>query len=230
VREALPALVRPRAVACLSDVYIISADSPPILRRREQALAPVAALPEDAGGAAAALAGEVIVIFTGSAFLQFSARTGEVAAIPVSQEVAPRRGASVTASGREIVVFGGKSPRRKQYFSETIFLSLQTKTVQVHELRPAPPARWWHSANKVAFGDLWVLDLVRRQWRQITAALPPRRHHAAIALSGNIAVVGGAVDRAPAPMVIFDAQTGAVQSTAEFADALAGRRRVCGPW
>jgi hypothetical protein len=70
VRDALPAFVQPRAVAFSGHIYIFNADSPQILRLHEQEVAPSGVLPADAFGVAATVAGDAIVIFTGSRLLR----------------------------------------------------------------------------------------------------------------------------------------------------------------
>jgi hypothetical protein len=249
VEEPLPHLVRPRAVAIDDDLFIIDCEGQQILKLAGERIIPAARLPETARQVVPTVTGDSIILFTGSTFYQYRPRDGELAEIPITGDFSPRRGTTVTAWERELIVFGGKSLKGHQYFNELIVIRLKSKTAQVQALVPSPPPRWCHSAavaggqlivyggsaNHTAFGDVWLLDLQRRQWRQLAVELSPRRRHAAVTLSGLVAVVGGKDANGIARMFIFDPKNGSVQSMAEFGnapgavfcDVAASRERVC---
>jgi hypothetical protein len=239
-KHVLPALVRPRAVGLAHEFFIFSADSQAVLKFRNGVVEQVAALSAPAAEYVAAAVGDSVVVFTGAAFEQLRPN-GAIADLAIAEQIAERRGATMSVYGRDVVLFGGKagSARTKQYFNDVVVLNMRTKRLVVHQLEPAPPPRWRHSAtafgnqvyvyggsngaqNHIPLNDVWVLDLSRLQWRQVPVELAPRRRHAAIPVAKLIAVVGGTIPNQTAPLVLFNPKTAVVSTVAEFGNVPTG--------
>jgi hypothetical protein len=200
--NGLQPLVKPRVVSVVSQFFVFSERSDEIFRLQSGVLSVAGRFKFEPDFCVCAIA-DFAVLFSKKQFFRYSPIDEQVT--PIQDTVPKRKGASIVAHGNDVVLFGGKSPakKNKEYFNDVWIL--RGDFILGSNMENKPPPRWCHGATVVghemfvyggsgpggALGDVWVLHLVSMHWEKVGVQLPPRKRHSLFHFGYFIGIAGG---------------------------------------